>query len=109
MVDVVDAAERHQPVVEIQEEAGALFRVDHNEIRYLYAAFPALFYFALLPIEELSREDRNAFHNGLRLTVYVLALGGVQGGRHDWLKPWTEAMDASPSAWHRERYGMPLD
>lgn len=48
---------------------GALFRVDHNEIRYLYAAFPALFYFALLPVEELARLRR------------VRALWGTSRGR----------------------------
>jgi hypothetical protein len=32
---------------------GPLFRVDHNEIRYLFAAFPALVYFAIAPLSVL--------------------------------------------------------
>lgn len=56
----------------------------------------------------LDEELHGAFHSGLRLTVYVLALGGAQDPRHDWLRPWREAMDAAPSFWHRTRYGMPI-
>jgi hypothetical protein len=56
----------------------------------------------------LELEPRNAFYNGLRLTAYVLALGGSPDPRRDWLRPWKDAIDASPSFLDRARYGMPL-
>jgi curved DNA-binding protein CbpA len=60
------------------------------------------------PPDGLRAEHRSAFHAGLRLTAYVLALGGVQDPRRDYLRPWKDAMDASPSFQDRARYGLPL-
>ena len=56
----------------------------------------------------LRPEHRGAFYAGLRLTAYVLALGGVDDAKRDYLRPWKDAMDASPSFMDRARYGMPL-
>jgi hypothetical protein len=53
-------------------------------------------------------EERSAFFNGLRLTAYVLALGGSPDPRRDWLRPWKDAIDASPSFVDRARYGIQL-
>jgi hypothetical protein len=50
-------------------------------------------------------EWRLAFSNGLRLTAYVLALGGVADPRRDYLRPWKAATDASPTFLDRARYG----
>ena len=55
---------------------GGLFRVDHNEIRYLLTAFPALIYFALRAAEmvgELSVFRRRG-GGWLGMTVSVVAL-----------------------------------
>ncbi|CAN5770974.1 hypothetical protein BH23CHL8_BH23CHL8_08260 [soil metagenome] len=60
------------------------------------------------PPAGLDAADRNAFYAGLRLTAYVLALGGLHDPRRDYLRPWKEAMDATPSFFDRARYGMPL-
>lgn len=61
------------------------------------------------PPAGLAHEHRNGFHSGLRLTVHILALGELPEPRRDWLLPWKEAMDGTPTSWHRTRYGMPLD
>lgn len=37
---------------------GSMFRVDHNEIRYLYPAFPAIVYFAVLGVRSLRQRLR---------------------------------------------------
>jgi hypothetical protein len=57
---------------------GPLFRVDHNEIRYLYAAFPALIYFAFRPLELLPRFDwfRRALAS-TRGNAIVASVGGI--------------------------------
>jgi curved DNA-binding protein CbpA len=49
------------------------------------------------------------FRNGLRLTGHVLALGGVPDAGRDYLRPWKEATDPSPSFFERARYGTPAD
>ena len=59
--------------------------------------------------DELDYELRNGFRCGLRLTAYVLALGGVSEPGRDYLRPWRDAMDGSPSFIDRARWGMPLD
>jgi hypothetical protein len=61
------------------------------------------------PPDELDLELRNGFRCGLRLTAYVLALGGVSEPGRDYLRPWRDAMDGSPSFIDRARWGMPLD
>jgi hypothetical protein len=61
------------------------------------------------PPDELDYELRNGFRCGLRLTAYVLALGGVSEPGRDYLRPWRDAMDDSPSFIDRARWGMPLD
>jgi hypothetical protein len=62
----------------------------------------------IAPPDGLEAEHRTAFHNGLRLTAYILALGASPDPRRDWLRPWKDAIDASPSFMDRARYGMPL-
>jgi len=61
------------------------------------------------PPNELATELRNDFRCGLRLTAYVLAMGGVSEPGRDYLRPWRDAMDGSPSFHDRARWGMPLD
>jgi DnaJ domain len=60
------------------------------------------------PPTGLRPEHRNPFYAGLRLTAHMLALGAPHDPRRDYLRPWKDAMDASPSFWDRARYGMPL-
>lgn len=61
------------------------------------------------PPADLPHELRNDFRCGLRLTAYVLALGGTSEPGRDYLRPWRDAMDGSPSFMDRARWGMPLD
>ena len=60
------------------------------------------------PPEDMPYEERNSFRCGLRLTAYVLALGGVSEPGRDYLRPWKEALDPNPSFADRARWGMPL-
>ena len=48
------------------------------------------------PPDELAFELRNGFRCGLRLTAYVLALGGVSEPGRDYLRPWRDALDGKP-------------
>jgi hypothetical protein len=59
------------------------------------------------PPDEMPYERRNGFRCGLRLTAYVLALGGVAEPGRDYLRPWKEALDPNPSFRDRARWGMP--
>jgi hypothetical protein len=61
------------------------------------------------PPDDLAVELRNGFRCGLRLTAYVLALGGASDPGRDYLRPWRDAVDGSPSFMDRARWGMPLD
>ena len=61
------------------------------------------------PPDELAFELRNDFRCGLRLTAFVLALGGVSEPGRDYLRPWRDARDGRPSFVDRARWGMPLD
>jgi curved DNA-binding protein CbpA len=61
------------------------------------------------PPDDLLYELRNDFRCGLRLTAYVLALGGASEPGRDYLRPWRDAMDGRPSFMDRARWGMPLD
>ena len=58
------------------------------------------------PPDAMPYEQRNAFRCGLRLSAYVLALGGASKDGRDYLRPWTEALDPNPSFADRAR-GMP--
>ena len=60
------------------------------------------------PPEGLAYEHHNGFRYGLRLTAHVVALGGSAWPGRDYLRPWREALDASPSFWDRARFGMPV-
>ena len=55
---------------------GGLFRVDHNEIRYLMTAFPAMIYFALRTVETVRASSvfRKPGRGWLGLSLSVLAL-----------------------------------
>lgn len=56
---------------------GPLFRIDHNESRYLYAAFPGMYYFALLPLEELLRTKRMQAWLRQKRSALALKLAGT--------------------------------
>lgn len=106
---------------------GPLFRVDHNEIRYLYAAFPALLYFAMRPFEVLPRwsvvrkllDDRRgvAGLGALAMAVTLVALvPAFDQVRRDQDRFFTTDVFRSSSAWlleHRQQgaelvwYGRP--
>jgi hypothetical protein len=60
------------------------------------------------PPDDMPFDDRNAFRCGLRLTAYVIALGGASEPGRDYLRPWQEALDPNPSFADRARWGMPL-
>lgn len=60
------------------------------------------------PPDDLHWEHHNGFRYGLRLTAYVLALGAADRPGRDYLRPWRDALDASPSFVDRARWGMPL-
>jgi hypothetical protein len=60
------------------------------------------------PPPELAFDQHNGFRCGLRLTAYVLALGGVSQPGRDFLRPWRDAMNTDPSFWDRAHWGMPL-
>lgn len=59
------------------------------------------------PPDDMPYVERNGFRCGLRLTAYVLALGGVSEPGRDYLRPWKEALDSDPSFQDRVRWGMP--
>ena len=61
------------------------------------------------PPADLPYPLRNGFRCGLRLTAYVLALDSASETGRDYLRPWRDAMDGSPSFIDRARWGMPLD
>lgn len=61
------------------------------------------------PPDDMPYSQRNGFRCGLRISAYVLALGGWQVDGRDYLRPWTEAMNPDPSFVDRTRWGMPKD
>ena len=81
---------------------------DHDKPELVSGRLAAVDASRIVMPEGLGLEHRSAFYNGLRLTAYVLALGGSPDPRRDWLRPWKDAIDASPSFLDRARYGMPL-
>ena len=60
------------------------------------------------PPAELAREHHSGYRYGLRLTAYVLALGSVGEAGRDYLRPWRDALDDTPSFRDRARWAMPL-
>jgi curved DNA-binding protein CbpA len=60
------------------------------------------------PPDDLPYPLRNGFRCGVRLTAYVFALGGADEPGRDYLRPWRDAMNTSPSFEDRARWGMPL-
>ncbi len=60
------------------------------------------------PPDGLPYQHRHGFRCGLRLTAYVLALGAPGEPGRDYLRPWRDALDTSPSFADRARWGMPL-
>jgi hypothetical protein len=82
--------------------------VDHPSPDLVSARLAAVDASRIEPPDALPFDERNGFRCGLRLTGYVLALGGVQEAGRDYLRPWKEAMDPNPSFQDRARWGMPL-
>ncbi len=83
--------------------------LDHPRPDLVSARLAAVDASRVEPPDDLPYELRNGFRCGLRLTAYVLALGGVSEPGRDYLRPWRDAMDGSPSFLDRARWGMPLD
>jgi hypothetical protein len=82
--------------------------LDHPGPALVSARLAAVDASRIEPPDELAYELRNGFRCGLRLTAYVLALGGVSEPGRDYLRPWQEALDPNPSFRDRARWGMPL-
>lgn len=85
---------------------GSLERIDPELVGARLAAVDASW---IEPTEALPFEHRNGFRFGLRLTAHVIALGSHEQLGRDYLAPWREALDASPSFLARARWGMPKD
>jgi hypothetical protein len=81
--------------------------LDHPRVELVSARLAAVDASRIEPPEGLPYEHHNGFRCGLRLTAYMLALGGVDGEGRDFLRPWREAQDPSPSFWDRAHWGMP--
>jgi len=81
--------------------------LDHPRPDLVSARLAAVDASRIEPPEGLSYEHHNGFRCGLRLTAYVLALGGVSEQGRDYLRPWREALDPHPSFGDRARWGMP--
>lgn len=82
--------------------------LDHVRPDLVSARLAAVDASRIEPPEGLPYELRNGFRCGLRLTAYVLALGGAAEPGRDYLRPWREALNTSPSFADRARWGMPL-
>jgi hypothetical protein len=81
--------------------------LDHPKPELVSARLAAVDASRIEPPEGLPYERHNGFRCGLRLTAHMLALGGVDGAGRDFLRPWREAQDPSPSFWDRAHWGMP--
>jgi hypothetical protein len=81
--------------------------LDHPRPELVSARLAAVDASRIEPPEGLHYEHHNAFRCGLRLTAHMLALGGVDSAGRDFLRPWREALDPSPSFWDRAHFGMP--
>lgn len=82
--------------------------LDHPDPELVGARLAAVDASRIEPPAELPYRHANGFRYGLRLTAHVLALGGVGRPERDYLRPWREALDPSPSFEDRARWGMPL-
>ena len=80
---------------------------DHPKAELVSARLAAVDASRIEPPDGLQYEHHNAFRCGLRLTAHMLALGGVDRAGRDFLRPWREAQDPSPSFWDRAHWGMP--
>lgn len=78
---------------------------DHPRVDLVSARLAAVDASRVPSPEGLAAEHRLPFYNGLRLTAYVLALGGIADPRRDYLRPWKEATDPASSFFVRARYG----
>lgn len=83
---------------------GSLERLDPDLVSARLAAVDASW---VEPPEALPFELRNGFRYGLRLTAHVIALGGTERAGRDYLAPWREALNVSPSFADRARWGLP--
>ncbi len=82
--------------------------LDHPKPQLVSARLAAVDASRIEPPEGLPYEHHNGYRYGLRLTAHVLALGGAEEPGRDYLRPWREALDTSPSFEDRARWGMPL-
>ena len=82
--------------------------LDHPDPQLVSARLAAVDASRIEPPSGLAYEHHNAFRCGLRLTAHVLALGDAGESGRDYLRPWREALDASPSFRDRAGWGMPL-
>jgi hypothetical protein len=82
--------------------------LDHADPALVSARLAAVDASRIEPPDGLDFQHHNGFRFGLRLTAHVLALGGVEQPGRDYLRPWRDALDTSPSFADRARWGMPL-
>lgn len=61
----------------------------------------------IVPPAGLAERSHASFRFGLRLTAHVLALGGMTEVGIDYLRPWRDAIDVSPSALSQLRTWIP--
>ncbi|MGD8486977.1 MAG: DnaJ domain-containing protein [Chloroflexota bacterium] len=81
--------------------------LDHVRPDLVSARLAAVDASRIEPPDAMPYDQRNGFRCGLRLTAYVLALGGVSEAGRDYLRPWKEALNPNPSFADRARWGMP--
>ena len=81
--------------------------LDHADAELVSARLAAVDASRIEPPTELDWQYHNAFRCALRLTAHVLALGGATERGRDYLQPWRDALDTSPTFWNRARYGTP--
>jgi hypothetical protein len=82
--------------------------LDHAGPELVSARLAAVDASRIEPPEALYYGHHNGFRFGLRLTAYVLALGGPDRSGREYLRPWREALDPNPSFQERARWGMPI-
>jgi curved DNA-binding protein CbpA len=80
---------------------------DRPKVDLVSARLAAVDASRIFPPEGLPGEHHNGFHYGLRLTAHVVALGGVEEAGRDYLRPWRDALDETPSFADRARWGLP--